>query len=48
MLYNDFPLVSTNSSNMQIGYITLTSQCISLLNPLYQASIAGIAAIENN
>lgn len=48
LLYNDFPLVSTNSSNMQIGYITLTSQCISLLNPLYQASIAGIAAIENN
>lgn len=48
LLYNDFPLVSTNSSNMQIGYITLTSQCISLLNPLYQASIAGIAALENN
>ena len=48
LLYNDFPLVSTNSSNVQIGYITLTSQCISLLNHLYQESIAGITALENN
>ena len=48
LLYNDFPLVSANSSNMQTGYITLTSQCISLLNHLYQESIAGITALENN
>ena len=48
LLYNDFPMVSTNSSNMQVGYITLTSQCVSLLNTLYQESIAGIAALENN
>ena len=48
LLYNDFPLLSTNSSNIQIGYITLTSQCVSLLNTLYQTSIAGIASLESN
>ena len=48
LLYNDFPLLSTSSSNLQVGYLALTSQCISLLNNLYQASIAGINTIENN
>ena len=48
LLYNDFPMLSTNSSNIQIGYITLTSQCVSLLNTLYEESIAGIASLENN
>ena len=48
LLYNDFPMVSTNSANAQTGYVTLTSGCIAILNNLYQASISGIASLENS
>ena len=48
LAYNDFPMINTDANNAQAGYIALTSNCVAILNNLYQASIVGIASLENS